>query len=370
MKGNKTSLGICALFIIIGLFRFTYANPYNPHVSPTKGPFVEGWYSRILDFESNHSFGILFGRVMSRDKDPFFGRYALNNVVSLFHSRGDDSSMEVFRGSPSSDDVKVTSQGKLVTMEPDFKSSASFEWEAKSYGFFQVNEQETRFNFTNINGVSFIGILGAPNPWGPYGEGPEGWTDEYPLHWYVYSLGSELINYNWVNEQTGEMLRGRQGVVFQQKVWGTTFPLAWVWAQGFHWASRASFALSLGVLGTAGFSKPIHLIGYRSSAITLNFRPSNSRLRKNINECSGVVSATVTSHTHQLEFEINAPPSSFQAGLLRLNENDFSPVCVETYIASAFFHVYKRTQQRYELIESGEFHLAALELGGLYVCQE
>ncbi|XP_015758723.1 PREDICTED: uncharacterized protein LOC107337985 isoform X2 [Acropora digitifera] len=66
--------------------------------------------------------------------------------------RGDDSSMEVFRGSPANDDVKVTSQGKLVTTDPDFKSSANFEWEAKSCGFFQVDEQETRFNFTNING--------------------------------------------------------------------------------------------------------------------------------------------------------------------------------------------------------------------------
>lgn len=370
MKGNKTNLAICALFTIIGLFSLTYANQYDPHVFPAEGPFVEGWYSRILDFESNHSFGILFGQVMSRDKDPIFGQYDLNNVVSLFHSRGDDSSMEVFQGSPSNDDVEVTSLGKTVTTDPDFKSPASFEWKAKSYGFFRVDEQETRFNFTNFNGVSFIGVLGPPNPWGPYGEGPEGWTDEFPLHWYVYSLGSELINYNWVNEQTGEMLRGRQGVVFQQKVWGNTFPLAWTWAQGVDWPSHSSFALSLGVLGMAGFNKPIHLIGYRSSAIQLNFRPSNSHIRKNINECSGIVNATVTSHTHKLEFEINAPPSSFQAGLQRLNENDFSPVCVETYVASASFHVYKRTQQRYDLIESREFHLAALELGGLYVCQE
>lgn len=63
-----------------------------------------------------------------------------------------------------------------------------------------------RFNFINIGGVSFIGILGFLKLWGLYGEGFEGWIDGFLVYWFVYSLGLELINYNWVNEEIGEML--------------------------------------------------------------------------------------------------------------------------------------------------------------------
>ncbi|XP_068677285.1 uncharacterized protein [Montipora foliosa] len=362
---KKTERNI-ALFIL--LFSLAYANQYDPHLFPAKGPFVETWYSRIIDFESNHSFGIHFGQVLRGSKDLNFGQYPLN-IVSLLHSRGDDTSLQTFQVFPSNDDIEVTAWGESVTTNPDFKSPASFEWKAKPYGYFRVNEHGTRFNFTNIGGVSFIGILGPPKPWGPYGEGPEGWIDDLPVHWFVYSLGSELINYNWVNEETGEMLRGRQGVVYQQKTWGNGFPLAWIQGQGVDGPSGSSFAISLGVLEIAQFNTPTHLIGYRSSALTLNFHPTNSELMKYIDTCHGAVNITVKSHTHKLTCEIHAPPSTLQTCLLGPTDIGFAPVSVECYIASAYFHLYKMTSSGYLLIESRVFHSVTLHLGGLYLCQ-
>ena len=361
--------------LFFGLFfqvPFVDASQYDPHLFPAEGPFVEGWYSRIIDFESNHSFGILFGQVITRKQGPHFNHYPLN-MVSLIHSKGDGTSMESFKVYPSSHDIDVTVKGKPVTRNPDFKSPANFEWKAKRYGYFTVNERETRFNFTNMEGVSFVGVLGPPKPWGPNGEGPEGWIDKLPflpLHWFVYSLGSELISYNWVNEETGEMLRGRQGLVHQEKNWGNGFPPAWIWGEGVDGPSGSSFAISLGVLEIAKFDVRAHLVGYRSSAVTLNFRPTNSELTKYIDGCSGVMNATVKSLTHKLEFEIHAPPSTFQTCLLGPTEDGFAPVCVESYIALANFHVYKLTLSGYELVESRTFHSAALEFGGLYICPE
>ena len=350
----------------------TLANQYDPHVFPADGPFMEGWYARIIDFESNHSFGILFGQVIRRKQGAHLNNYPLN-MVSIIHSKGDESSMESFEVYPLSENVEVTVRGKPVTDDPDFKSPANFEWRAKPYGYFRVNEHETRFNFTNVSGVSFIGVLGPPRPWGPNGEGPEGWIDHVPflpLHWFVYSLGSDLINYNWINENTGEMLRGNKGLVHQEKNWGKGFPPAWIWGEGVDGPSGSSFAISLGVLDIASFDIPAHLIGYRSSKVTLNFRPTNSLLTKHIDSCTGMMNATVQGFEHKLEFEIHAAPSTFQTCLLGPTEDGFAPVCVESYVALAKFHVYKSTFRGYELIETRTFKSAALEFGGLYLCMD
>ena len=97
------------------------------------GPFMKGWYARIIDFESNYSFGIIFGQVIRRKQGVHFNNYPLN-MVSIIHSKGDESSMESFEVYPSSENVEVTVRGKPVTYDPDFKSLANFEWRAEPYG--------------------------------------------------------------------------------------------------------------------------------------------------------------------------------------------------------------------------------------------
>ena len=357
---------------LVALAALVQSNQYDPHLFPSNGPFVEGWYSRIVDFESNHSFGILFGRVLPRKQDGKFSEYPLN-MLSLIHSKGDESTMQSYPVFTSAEDVEITVQGKPVSGDPDFKSPAHFEWKVKPYGYFNVTENGTIFNFTDVKGVSFIGVLGRPRPWGPNGEGPEGWIDHVPflpLHWFVYSLGSELLNYNWVNSETGEMLRGSRGVAHQEKNWGRGFPPAWIWAEGVDGASMSSFALSLGVLNILTIDVPAHLIGYRSPSVTLNFRPTNSVLTKYIDGCNGFVNATVTDLVHKFVIEIQAAPSTLQTCLRGPTEDGFAPVCVESYVATGTTHVYHLTLSGYELIETRVFLFSALEFGGLYLCRE
>ena len=374
MKVAYNYFSLCAFVTsLISHEAWVNGNLYDPHLFPAEGPFMEGWYSRIIDLSSNHSFGVLFGQVLMQKKGPEFGHYP-QNMVSIIHSKGDGRTMESFAVYPSNEDIEVTVNGKPVSNNPDFKSPANFEWKAKPYGYFRVNENETRINFTNVDGVSFIGVLGPPKPWGPNGEGPEGWIDHLPflpLHWFVYSLGSELINYNWVNEKSGELLRGNQGLTHQEKNWGKSFPPAWIWAEGVDDPSCSSFAISLGVLSIETFDVPAHLIGYRSAAATLNFKPTNSFVTtKHIDGCSGKMNATVTSLGNKLEFEIETAPSTLETCLLGPTLDGFAPVCVESYTAIATFHVYKMTLSGYELIESKTFNNAALEFGGFYLCQE
>jgi len=82
------------------------------------------------------------------------------------------------------------------------------------------------------------------------------------------------------------------------------------------------------------------------------------------------MNATVTGLSHKLEFEIHTAPSALQTCLLGPTFDGFTPVCVESYIASGTFHVYKLTWSGFELVETRTFHMTALEFGGLYLCQE
>ena len=51
------SWSLLPLFV---LFAFINCNLYDPHLFPETGPFVEGWYTRLIDNSSAHSFGLLF----------------------------------------------------------------------------------------------------------------------------------------------------------------------------------------------------------------------------------------------------------------------------------------------------------------------
>ena len=349
-----------------------WSNQYDPHLFPEEGPFVEGWYARIIDLNSTHSFGVLFGSVLKAQNGTKANDYPAN-MLSFIHSRGDASSMESFQVFPAPEDIDVSVKGGPVTENPDDASPADFEWSIKPYGYFKASQNRTTFNFTNVQGVSFSGQFGPPKPWGPNGQGPEGWIDHVPflpLHWFVYSLGSQVLQYKWINYQTKEVITGDSGLAHQEKNWGKGFPPAWIWAEGVEGTSGTSFAVSLGVLDIAHLDIPAHLIGYRSPKFNFNFRPTNSILKKSISGCEGQVNVTVTSLLHQVVIEMSTAPSTLQTCLLGPTEVGFAPVCVESYTASATFRVYTLTASGYTLAETQVFRGAALEFGGMYLCRD
>jgi len=82
-----------------------------------------------------------------------------------------------------------------------------FTWKAEGFGYFTATSEFTEFNF-NYGSVKFTGKLANPVPWGANGEGPAGWTDALPLplHWFVHSLGSKIVELNFSNSKTGDNL--------------------------------------------------------------------------------------------------------------------------------------------------------------------
>ncbi len=79
--------------ILATLDTIAFANNYDPHVYPKKGPFFEGWYARITDGEQSRSLGVLFGRVLpsanSLETD------LSSTYLSFLRSKGGNESMEV-----------------------------------------------------------------------------------------------------------------------------------------------------------------------------------------------------------------------------------------------------------------------------------
>ena len=365
------------LLLLCMCFPCVVCNLYDPHEFPDTGPFVEGWYARIIDDLSSNSFGLLFGKVLPRNssKDkPDESKYP-PIMLNFIHSRGDNDSMESFAVFPALHDIEITVKGKPVSHDPDFKSPSDFEWNIKPYGYFKVVQNRTIFNFSSVEGVHFSGEFGPPEPWGPNGEGPEGWIDHVPflpLHWFIYSLGSKVSSYKWYNSVTGESIEGTSGRAHQEKNWGKGFPPAWIWAEGFDFTSGASFALSLGVLDIFHVDVPAHLIGYRSpsSDLILNFRPTNSFLEKSFDGCTGQINVTVTGWGHKMVFELWTEPSTLQTCLLGPTERGFVPVCVESYSSVGMFYVYEISFNGYRLVEKREFTRCALEFGGDYVCPD
>lgn len=205
-----------------------------------------------------------------------------------------------------SDDIEVIVCGKLVIFDFDFKLLVNFEWKVKQYGYFRVIENEIRFNFINVGGVIFIGVLGFLKFWGLDGEGLEGWIDYVFflfLYWFVYSLGLE-INYNWFNDNIGELLRGRKGFVYQEKNWGKSFLLVWIWVEGVDGFLGFFFVVFFGVFGIDIFNIFVYLIGYRSLAVIFNFKLINFLLIKFIDGCSGRMNVIVIGLDYKFEFEI------------------------------------------------------------------
>ncbi|XP_072163474.1 uncharacterized protein [Diadema setosum] len=375
-------LGICVIVVAIILAVFTQRclpNQYDPHVYPEKGPFIEGWYMRLIDADNARSLGVLFGRVLPRGDDGNSpgesSSDAPDTYLGLIRSNGSDASMVVVEAYPNEDDIEVTVKGgKPVTKNPYLMPSSYFEWTARSYGFFNVTPNSTVFDFT-IDEINFSGNFSGPVAWDSSGRGPEGWLTHLPslpIHWFVYSLASPGT-YTWRNLDTGRTLSGNAHA-HQEKNWGSGFPEGWVWTQGFNKSTNTAFAGTFGVLSPYGLPAivPAHLFGYRNFArnLSLDFRPDNSVTTRDLHPCEGRAAIRIYSPTHRVELTMIAPVATFDRCLRGPVETGFEYNLVETYVATIAISIEELGLWGYYVIETGTFHSAAFEFGKTYMCPQ
>ncbi|XP_070576713.1 uncharacterized protein [Ptychodera flava] len=359
---------VANIFLLIAFIQsIAYGSLYDPHVFPTHGPFMEGWYCRLIDGHIKQSFGVLFGSVSPKSGTPL--KYP-SIYVGIIRSNGGRESMRSFNAFPDSSDIVIAGKGGTpIEVNPDMKSPPNFTWTSKRHGYFKVTPNDTVFDFT-ISDIRFRGNLGPPLPWDQEGKGPAGSFDllPLPLHWYVYSLGS-TGDYEWTNLTSNHTIRGTV-VAHQEKNWGNGFPPRWVWMQAYNETADSAFAASVGNVDFSFADLPAHLIGYRNyrTGLTLNFLPSNSYIVKTINGCHGKVMLTIWHFRYKVVLEMATAPSTLQECLPGPTEEGFAPVAVESYVAKAIVTVYRLTWMGYKLIDKQYLTQAALEFGGNYIC--
>ena len=169
---------------MLALLAASRASLFDPHPFPPKGPFFEGWYTRIID--GDDSFGIIFGRVLPQ----LLGTPLASSYLSILRAGKHGGSMDAADCTASS--ARVTIDGKPASTRPNFLSPPSFTWNASGSGsgsgIYTVTPESTVID-VQCGRVSFSAEIGSAVPWARGGRGPAHELDRLPLplHWFVYS---------------------------------------------------------------------------------------------------------------------------------------------------------------------------------------
>ncbi|XP_053375726.1 uncharacterized protein LOC128545959 [Mercenaria mercenaria] len=365
-------------FLAVLAVKVTSASLYDPHMFPDKGPFFEGWYMRVSDLYSRDSFGLLFGSVLPSSS----GNITAPLVVASVLLRSCDKTIDTCKlvssdGKFTLNDLNITVKGQPVQSDPDKTAPPDFKWQVNSGsqgGYFEQKGGITTFNF-RLGDLILRGKATNPSYWNDQGTGPEGWLINLPLplHWFVYSLRSELSSCEIQNVTSGAVTKVYTGAVHLEKNWGNSFPRQWIWSEGVSFDNdNATFAMSGGLVDFPFLSVNAYLIGYRNpmKKLSLDFRPVDSLISTQIDGCTGNVSVSVYSLRYKLDINLVAPVATLSSCLLGPEMHGFVRACVESYDATATIQIYERNLLLfgYKLIEQKKFEKIALEFGGMHVC--
>lgn len=296
--------------------------------------------------------------------------------ASLLLSLNPQSQLDTPGGYFSPDLYKVTKNGKPVSKDPDDISPPQFEANIGTNVSFIVTPNHTEFQL-RLGDHLLTGYTLRPVAWGPNGEGPESFLGKFhlPVHWFVYSLSSQVRYYKYANLATGQVVIGRSTpgspvIAHMEKNWGKSFPKAWVWAEGVDPVANVSFAFSAGIITEFRIDVKAQLSGYRNPGkeITCSFHPLNSIHSLQHNGCAGTATLKVESLDCAVTFVLTAHPDSFSSCLEAPGAAGFQKGCVESYTATATITVFQRKGGSMVLSDNHTITMAALEFGAACMC--
>ena len=362
------------------------ANQYDPHLLPLKGPQFEGWYIRVVDFDNEISFGILWGTVVPENYKA--GRN-LDYAGILYQPNDAHRRLQSYNFFPSQPRLKCTvKDGYRVTRDPNQSSPPNFNCAATRTVNITIKPFET-FIHIDLDEAFFSAKISLHTPWGTNGEGPMGFLSKFPLplYWFVYSLASSVSEYTFTDRRTNKNITNVGGNVFahMEKNWGNSFPSGWIWAQGFSvpkpmhetlMSTGSVFALEYGPINLLGFEVIGFFFGYRNykKQMLINLSPVNALQKITYDECRGNMKLILKSFKYRVQITMSAPPESFSECLPGPLNNGFRPVASESFVAKAKIIVSKKDvrligrRKLWRIIDVQSFSLAALEFGGKFTC--
>lgn len=346
----------------------------DPHVPSGKGPWFEGWYTRVSDKGGSRSVAVIVATYLPKDETYVPGKY-LPGYINVLASEGDGAPTFSYTVFPEKTMSLVN--GKPVTENPTVscEKESDFEWIAEGYGI--ITEDTIDISIPGIVDVYIHTSNRLPwsikNP----SKSIEGWMAyfDFPTHWWVNSLGSDA-EYEYTLHENGEpeTFQGT-GYAEQEKNWSEVFPQAWIWSQGISAGNTSQYVLTSTKVELAkGIILYPWLASYRSPNLSWNFNFSwaGSYLKTTKNPCAGTCTMVFRDTYRSLVFEMSAPPRSFGDVSIPTAEGFIPEMGGESFSATVNVTAYRHYPLLglKRLVDSQTFQNAVLEFGNEWRCME
>lgn len=351
----------------------------NPHKLPEKGPWFEGWYMRITPVSgTDRSLGAIVGSYLPENSDRISAEEAgLAGYAALLDGGPIGSKLTSYEVFPT--DVRhYLNRSEIVNRDPLPSDKASYRWKSMTVGEFTSENIHLNLKDDVWIKARWTDIV----PWGTSGLGPEGIISlfrAFPLHWFVYSLGSpvefEAQLPDSIDPSKRKKVVGR-GFAHLEKNWGVSFPESYIWMQAQQIESGKTIALAGGrPFNVAGLKPEAWLVGYRSEFYNNNFAPQNvgTVFSSQVDACEGKFTLTSAFLDRKLVVEAQARRDSFGGISIPKKfgfEPDGSEQSFQTQIVSRLYEVapFGLGGGTERLLEQTIFKTGALEFGGQFKC--
>ncbi len=320
------------------------ALPMQAHPFHSKGPWFEGWYTRVTDEQNQISFAVITTSAIHEGEDLLPVDNPGGYVAVIIRDHEDMISREDFPARTS-----------IINI------GADFQWRSAQAS---VSAHET---VISVGDAQVALKIESRIPWG--GAGPEGWLSNLPLplHWYVYNMGglaSYRLRYRAADGTLREV-KGR-GRVHQEKNWGEVFPRSWIWLQAFD--HEAALSIAGGDLEINGVVTHTYLVGYRTKNVSIDFNLGQGLLTSftdRIQACAR--SFEMTADNGEYRLVLKATGSDFAELSIPTNTGYERNGAIESFKSRIQLQLFRASgfvlAPSYSLIETRTIKDAALELG-------
>jgi hypothetical protein len=364
-------LSILSLTAAAGAQTYNQSNEFNtlslmdPRVAPNRGPWFEGWYTRIYDPLTKNSFAIIVASQKLKNEFILADAPQSGYIAVLYSTAaGKTQSIELF---PS--DTMMYSHGGLVTQQSNFGADTDFMWVSEKYGY--VSQDEIKLNLGEIKIDVNMSDRKAWSPaingnWGPEGFG--NFIPGFPLHWFVYSLGSQT-SYNI--KIANDTFKGT-GYSHQEKNWGKVFPKSWIWLQGVSDDNSSAIAIAGGIVDLKISQVTAWLAGYRSRNFNTSFHPGQIDVYYiyRTDSCRGIFEIEIKNGDYELRVKAKADPASFAPVSIPTETSYKSNAGKESFRAEIEVSLYEHSWLQNKLgplLERTKYTNSALEFGADYM---
>ena len=352
----------------------------DPHKLPNQGPWFEGWYVRITPTSgTERSLGAIVGSYLPQGEERISREQkGLSGYAAILDGGRMSDPLRSHESFPFNSKLYLN-KNDIVNRDPLPRGPSAFRWASDGVGEFT----ESGVSLRTANGAELKAKWSAPVAWNVSGLGPEGIISlfrAFPLHWFVYTLGSK-VEFDALLPEAGsddkfEKVRGT-GYAHIEKNWGVSFPQSYVWLQAHHPELNRTIALAGGrPLQVAGLQPEAWLLGYRSELFRQDFAPQNvgTFFESRVNGCLGRFELSASFYNRRIVVSATAQRQTFgeiaipkEKGFERGgSEQSFQTQVVVQLYEVAPFRVGRGGER---LLEHTVFTTGALEFGGDYKCK-